>query len=130
MSRDGAGRAGLLGKVRKLFSSEEELEAEELQEHTEQLGATPVKECADRRRAMVAGTVRTVTLQPRAGSPALEAELYDGSDTLTLVWLGRRKIEGIEPGRRLRVQGLVSKSPDGGRVMYNPKYELIASAAG
>lgn len=130
MSRDGAGRAGLLGKVRRLFSSEEELEAEELQERTEQLGATPVKECADRRRAVVAGTVRTVTLQPRAGAPALEAELYDGSDAVTLVWLGRRKIQGIEPGRRLRVEGLVSTSPDGGRIMYNPKYELIASAAG
>ncbi|MBO0828445.1 MAG: OB-fold nucleic acid binding domain-containing protein [Streptosporangiales bacterium] len=130
MSRDGSARAGLLGKVRRLFSSEEELEAEELQERTEQLGATPVKECADRSRATVAGTVRTVTLQPRAGSPALEAELYDGSDTLTLVWLGRRRIEGIEPGRRLRVQGLVSTNPDGARVMYNPKYELIASAAG
>ena len=47
----------------------------------------------------MAGTLRTVTLRPRAGVPALVAELYDGSGTINLVWLGRRQIPGIEPGR-------------------------------
>lgn len=119
-------RPGLRGLVRRLLSSTEELEAEELQERTEELGATPVRQCADRCRAVVAGTVRTVTTQPRAGSPALEVELFDGSDALMLVWLGRRKIHGIEPGRRLRASGLVATA-EGRRVMYNPRYELLAS---
>ncbi|MQA01496.1 MAG: DNA-binding protein [Streptosporangiales bacterium] len=119
-------RLTLAQRIRRLFSSTEELDAEELQERSEELGATPVKECADRCRAVVAGTVRTVTMQPRAGAPALEAELFDGSDTLTLVWLGRRKIHGIEPGRRLRASGMVTTA-EGRRVIYNPKYELIAS---
>lgn len=126
MSRGDDRRPGLRKRVRQLFSSEEELQAEELQERTDELGATPVNECAARCRAVVAGTVRTVTLQPRAGSPALEAELFDGSDTLTLVWLGRRKIHGIEPGREMRASGMVA-SAEGRRVMYNPRYELIAS---
>lgn len=119
-------RLTLMQRVRRLFSSTEELDAEELQERSEELGATPVKECVDRCRAVVAGTVRTVTLQPRAGACALEAELFDGSDTLTLVWLGRRKIHGIEPGRQLRASGMVATA-EGRRVIYNPKYELIAS---
>lgn len=119
-------RLTLAQRVRRLFSSTEQLDAEELQERTEQLGATPVKDCADRCRASVAGTVRTVTMQPRAGAPALEAELFDGSDTLTLVWLGRRRIHGIEPGRRLRASGMVATA-EGRRVMYNPRYELIVS---
>lgn len=127
MAREEAHRSGLVTRIRRLFSSEEQLEAEELQERTEELGATPVRQCSDRCRAVVAGTVRTVTLQPSAGSPALEAELFDGSDTMTLVWLGRRRIHGIEPGQQLRAAGRVATS-EGRRVMYNPKYELIAGS--
>lgn len=42
---------------------------------------------------------------------------------VNLVWLGRRKIAGIDPGRRLRAEGLVSEQ-DGRKVMFNPRYEL------
>jgi hypothetical protein len=68
-----------------------------------------------------------VTLRPRGGAPALEAELYDGSDVIDLVWLGRRRIAGIEPGRLVRAEGLVSVQ-DGRKVMFNPRYELRGSA--
>ncbi|MQA77434.1 MAG: DNA-binding protein [Streptosporangiales bacterium] len=125
MSRREARRPGFAGRLRRLFSPTAELDAEELKETTEELGATPVRQCSDRCRYVVAGTVRTVTMQPRGGAPSLEAELYDGSDVLTVVWLGRRRIHGIEPGRRLRVDGLVATTTDGRLVMYNPKYELM-----
>jgi hypothetical protein len=68
-----------------------------------------------------------VTLRPRGGAPALEAELYDGSDVIDLVWLGRRRIAGIEPGRLMRAEGLVSVQ-DGRKVMFNPRYELRGNA--
>ncbi len=71
----------------------------------------------------VTGTLRTVTLRPRAGVPALEAELFDGSAALDVVWLGRRSIVGIEPGRKLIASGRISMSR-GRRVLFNPKYEL------
>src|SRR5512139_2245538 len=90
--------------LRRLASSREELEAEELKKSTDEEGATPISCCEERKRACVAGTLRTVTLRPRGGAPALEAELYDGSDVVNLVWLGRRRIVGIEPGRRLRAE--------------------------
>jgi hypothetical protein len=64
-------------------------------------------------------------LRPRSGTLALEAELYDGSDTLVLIWLGRRRILGLEPGRALKVTGRIS-SAGGSRVMFNPRYELRA----
>ena len=41
----------------------------------------------------------------------------------TLVWLGRRAIPGIEPGRELNVRGRVALR-DGRKVIYNPYYEL------
>ena len=116
-------RSRLRGFLRRLASSRAELEAEELQRTSGQEGATPIARCGERQRVRVAGTLRTVTLRPRGGVPSLEAELYDGSDVINLVWLGRRKIAGIEPGRILRAYGLVSIQ-DGRRVMFNPKYEL------
>jgi len=116
-------RGGLRKFLRRLTSSNAELEAEELKKDTGAEGATPIAQCGERRRAQVAGTLRTVTLRPRGGAPALEAELYDGSDVVSLVWLGRRRIAGIEPGRRLRAEGLVSLQ-DGRKVIFNPRYEL------
>ena len=56
--------------------------------------------------------------------PALEAELYDGSGSLYVVWLGRRHIAGIEPGRRLRIHGMVTEA-EGHRAVFNPRYELV-----
>jgi hypothetical protein len=121
------GARGLRGFLRRLTSSKAELEAEDLQRATGAEGATPIRACAARRRACVAGTLRTVTLRPRGGAPALEAELYDGSDVINLVWLGRRRIGGIEPGRLVRAEGLVSVQ-DGRKVMFNPRYELRAGS--
>jgi hypothetical protein len=120
-------RSGLRRFFRRLASSKAELEAEELQKRTGVEGATPISDCRARRRVRVAGTLRTVTLRPRGGAPALEAELYDGTDVINLVWLGRRKIAGIEPGRRLCAEGLVSIQ-DGRKVIFNPRYELRGAA--
>jgi hypothetical protein len=70
------------------------------------------------------GTVATVTVNPRGGYPALEVELRDGSGAVTLVWLGRRQIAGIDPGRSIKISGRIS-CHEGKRVMYNPRYELL-----
>ncbi len=110
--------------LRKAVASRGEIEADEEREVAHRsAGCVPVADIADRHRASVSGVLRSVTLRPREGVPALEAELYDGSGTLDLVWLGRREIAGIEPGRRLRVDGLAC-AIDGRRTMYNPRYEL------
>ncbi len=69
------------------------------------------------------GTLRTVTVRPQGNSPTLQAELWDGSGSVTLVWLGRRSIPGIEPGRHLKVTGRVAHLR-GARTIFNPGYEL------
>ncbi|WP_327069176.1 OB-fold nucleic acid binding domain-containing protein [Kitasatospora sp. NBC_01250] len=115
------------GRLRRMFtrltSSTEELQAEELRQDSVVCGCTPIADCGDRDVVTVAGTLRTVTLRPRAGVPALEAELFDGTDALDVVWLGRRSINGIEPGRRLTASGRISHAR-GRRVLFNPRYEL------
>jgi hypothetical protein len=98
-------------------------EAEELQKDVAQAGCCPIAEAQDRQRVEIQGSLRTVTLRPRGGVPALEAELYDGSGVITVVWLGRRRIAGIEPGRQIRVLGRLGRQ-DAHRIMFNPRYEL------
>ncbi|MEU2511121.1 OB-fold nucleic acid binding domain-containing protein [Streptomyces syringium] len=107
----------------RLSTSQEELHSAELQQDAEAVGCTKICDCGDRQVVKVTGTLRTVTLRPRAGVPALEAELFDGSAALDVVWLGRRSIVGIEPGRKLIASGRISMSR-GRRVLFNPKYEL------
>jgi len=85
---------------------------------------TSIADAPDRELVQLRGTLRSVTLRPRGGVPALEAELDDGSGVITVVWLGRRRIAGIGPGRSMQVVGRIGVH-DGHRLIYNPRYELI-----
>jgi hypothetical protein len=119
-------RRGLFGRMlRGLSDSTGEREAEELQRDSEQAGCSPIASHGDRDLVTLHGSLTTVTLRPRGGVLALEAELYDGSDTVTLVWLGRRMIAGISPGRQLTVSGRLGCT-DGRKLLFNPRYELAA----
>jgi hypothetical protein len=111
----------------RLTSSDEQLEAEELQQEAAASGATSIGAAGDRERVTLCGTLRAVTLRPQGGVPALEAELYDGSGAITLVWLGRRRVPGIDCGRGMVVEGRVTASA-GRRVIYNPRYQLRPAA--
>ena len=114
--------------LRRITSSTAELESEELQRNVREEGSVPIQNCEDRERVQLTGTVSTVTISPRAGHPALEVELRDGSGAVTLVWLGRRQIPGIDCGRTLKVWGRIS-CHEGRRLVYNPRYELMQTPA-
>lgn len=120
------GHEGGLRSLLSRWANQESDEARELRRDIRRAGLVHIKDAADRERVQVQGTLRTVTLRPRGGVPALEAELYDGSGSIFLVWLGRRRIGGISPGRTLRVEGRIG-TQEGNRVMYNPRYEIRPS---
>jgi hypothetical protein len=105
------------------WANQAHAEAVELHGHAVRSGCVPISEAPDREMVTVQGSLRTVTLRPRGGVPALEAELYDGTGTLTVLWLGRRRIAGIFPGRSIRVTGRIGVH-GGVRVIYNPRYDL------
>jgi hypothetical protein len=109
----------------KLTGTTQDLEAAELKASAQEVGCKAIARHVDRERCTLHGTLRHVTLRPHGSAVALEAELYDGSGTVTLVWLGRRQIPGITPGRQLTVSGRLS-CLDGQRLLYNPRYELAA----
>ena len=109
--------------VARLATSAEQHEAEELRRDCVDSGSTLVSDLPDREVVQVSGTLRSVTLRPRGGVPALVAELYDGSGSVSLIWLGRRQIGGIEPGRTLTAYGRATRDSSG-PVIYNPRYDL------
>ena len=105
------------------WANQDREEARELRKDTAKAGLVAISEATDRQKVVVQGTLKTVTLRPRGGVPALEAELYDGSGSINVIWLGRRRIGGISPGRGIRVEGRIG-SDDGERIMFNPRYDL------
>jgi hypothetical protein len=109
--------------LQRLTATEAELDAEELRREAAASGCTPAGEARRGQLVTVTGRLRTVVYTPRTNLPTLEADLYDGTDVVTLVWLGRRHIAGIEPGRALTARGRVAVR-DGRKVIYNPYYEL------
>jgi hypothetical protein len=117
--------------LRRLFSrlaaGTDEIQARELQAEIRAESATPIAACPDREQVYLVGTLRAVTFRPRAGVPALEAELWDGSGAVTVIWLGRRQIPGINPGRTIKLRGRITTLRRH-RAIYNPIYELRPSA--
>lgn len=111
--------------LHRLTADEEDFHSEALRNETCAAGATAVDQCTIGVPVCVAGTLRAVVLRPLAGVPTLEAELYDGTGTVTLVWLGRRRIRGIDPGRTLVARGRLTRR-GGQQTLFNPEYELRA----
>ena len=121
---EGTGPAGLLSRVTaRLARTESEAEAQDLQKDTGRLGGTRIIDLVDRCEASVCGAVRSVTLRPRVKVPALVVEIYDGSKTLNIIWLGRRRIRGVVPGAYLSVHGRVTYQ-HGIPTIFNPAYEI------
>jgi RecG-like helicase len=117
-----------LSLLHRLTASAEHLDAAELAELVEEQACCPVRELRQGELGHVVGRIRSVVYTPSETVPTLDAKLYDGTDTLALVWLGRRRIAGIEPGRRVLARGRVGEH-NGRMAIYNPWYQLLPSAA-
>lgn len=104
-----------------------EIEAEELLDELTFAEIARICECKAGEKPRVSGTVRSLTIRPRTVNPALEVELYDGSASLRVVWLGRRHIDGITPGRKMIIHGRITTS-DRHLTVFNPRYLLLPTA--
>ncbi|MGH9210905.1 MAG: OB-fold nucleic acid binding domain-containing protein, partial [Acidimicrobiales bacterium] len=87
-------------------------------------GLVPVGEVTWRSRVSVEGRVTTLRVQPGQGSHSLECVIEDPTGTVSLVFIGRRQIGGIECGTRLRASGTVSIYK-GRLAIFNPIYTLL-----
>lgn len=110
--------------LRRLTASAQSLDATDLQETVEVRSCTSVCDLSRGKSVRVVGRLKSVVYTPSETVPTLEAELFDGSASLDLVWLGRRRIAGVEPGRRVMARGRVGVH-NGRLAIYNPWYELL-----
>ena len=85
---------------------------------------TPIGNIEWRKRAQVQGRVTSIKTAPRGSAPTLEVEIWDETGGVSLHFLGRREIAGLEVGSQLRAEGMVGEE-EGSMVILNPSYELL-----
>ena len=88
---------------------------------------TPMGQVRWRNRARIEGTIRSLRVQPWAEIASLECVVVDETGGILLVFLGRRKVAGVELGRRIAAEGMVGESR-GYLAMLNPDIELLTGS--
>ncbi|MBS1692976.1 MAG: OB-fold nucleic acid binding domain-containing protein [Actinobacteria bacterium] len=110
--------------TRRLTEDPEQRDVEELSDEVTNTGAQKAIDCQRGQEVTMVGTLRSVEANAKGCAGGVRAELFDGTDTVLLVWLGQRRIPGIESGTKLRVHGRVGKLDSGAKAIYNPHYEI------
>ncbi len=87
-------------------------------------GTVPIAEAPLRKPVKVAGVVRRITVLPMEGNESLEAVVSDGTGEMTVVFMGRRALPGLNLGTRVIVAGVAGRQRDGTLRMVNPKFEF------
>jgi RecG-like helicase len=85
---------------------------------------TPISSITWRKRAHVQGKVNSIKAAASDSSPLVEVEIWDESGGVTLQFLGRREISGLEVGSEMRAEGMVGEN-NGQLVILNPSYEIL-----
>jgi RecJ-like exonuclease len=84
----------------------------------------PIVGVAERSLARVRGRIVAIQVEPAGVAPSLTVRVQDETGRIDAVFMGRRSIPGIEPGKRIGLEGRVCASQAAPR-MYNPRYELL-----
>ena len=110
--------------TRRLTEDPEQHDAAELSDEAANTGAQRAIDCRRGQEVTMVGALRSVEANAKGCAGGVRAELFDGTDTVILVWLGQRRIPGIESGRTLRVRGRLATLDNGAKAIYNPHYEI------
>ena len=84
----------------------------------------PINKATWRKRAHIRGTVSSIRTAPSGGAPRVEVEVWDETGGITLQFLGRRQIVGLDVGSTICAEGMVGEE-DGALTILNPSYELV-----
>jgi amino acid transporter len=77
-----------------------------------------------RNRAHIQGRVTSLKSSPSKSAPRIDIEVWDESGGVTLQFLGRREIAGVEVGSAIRAEGMVGEN-EGVLTILNPSYEIL-----
>jgi amino acid transporter len=84
----------------------------------------PISNATWRRRAHVRGNVTAIRTAPSGGAPKVEVEIWDSTGGITLQFLGRREIAGLDVGSTICAEGMVGET-EGSLTILNPSYEIV-----
>jgi amino acid transporter len=90
-------------------------------------GTDPIGSLREPGQATVQGRLRAAQVRPVPRNNVLAFEVADSTGDLTAVFYGRTQIAGLEPGRRVRLHGMVGIGGDGHPAMINPACEPLPS---
>src|ERR1700709_1404220 len=99
--------------TRRLTEDPEQRDVEELSDEAGSNGAQKAIDCRRGQEVTMGETLRWVATKTKGGAGGVPAGLFDGTDSVMLVWLGQRRIAGIDSGRTLRVHGRLGKLENG-----------------
>jgi hypothetical protein len=91
--------------------------------HARGRGTVPIGEVAWKQRVTVEGRIKMVQVGTAAGK-SLEAQVFDDTGGVRLLFFGRTRIPGIVPGAVVRATGTVGEYK-GHLALANPRYELL-----
>ena len=84
----------------------------------------PIGKATWRKRAHVRGQVTSIRTAPSGGAPRVEVEVWDSTGGITLQFLGRREIAGLDVGSTICAEGMVGEA-EGSLTILNPSYEIV-----
>ena len=84
----------------------------------------PINTATWRHRAHVRGKVTAIRTAPSGSHPRVEIEVWDETGGITLQFLGRREVIGLEVGSTLCAEGMVAED-EGTLTILNPSYEIV-----
>lgn len=122
-----------MGFFNRIFGKLTESDESRLAEETRSWACTVpdavlIAETPLRKPAKVAGEVRRITVLPMEGNESVEAVISDGTGKMTVVFMGRRALPGMNLGTRVIVDGVAGRQRDGTLRMVNPKFEFSKPA--
>ena len=92
------------------------------------VGSQAIDQAVWRQRTKIAGRIKSVRVKTGSVASSLECTIVDETGSMLVVFQGRPKVPGIEPGARLVVEGMVGQWRKNLAIL-NPEYELISGAA-
>jgi amino acid transporter len=106
----------------KVSNLTEDKKSEKVSHYAENL--MPIGKITWRKRAHVEGRVTSIKAAASDASPVVSVEIWDESGGVTLQFLGRREITGLEVGSQMRAEGMVGED-NGNLIILNPSYEIV-----
>src|SRR5689334_25243923 len=108
--------------TRRLTEDPEQLDNEELSDEAASTGAQKAIDCHRGQEVTMVGTLRSVECNGKGCAGGVKAHLFDGTDSVTPVWLGPRRIPATDSPPTPPAHGRLATLDTAANATYTPHY--------